>query len=178
MQIRKSKIEDLARLMELFAEARATIGALGIDQWQDGYPNEQVVMEDIMLGRSYCMEQDGQLWGTFVLVPEEPCYDCITQGRWRSNEEDYIAIHRVAVAVAKRGQGLPGMMMSYAADCAVVLGRCALRIDTHRGNVVMRRMLEKQGFQHCGTIYLQNGDPRVAYERLLTESCALGENGF
>lgn len=172
MQIRKSNQEDLARLMEIFTEARGTIGALGIDQWQDGYPNAQVVMEDIHLGRSYCMEQDGQLWGTFVLVPEEPCYDCITQGRWLTGEGDYIAIHRVAVAVAKRGQGLPGMIMSYAASHAAALGRRALRIDTHQGNLVMRRMLEKQGFQHCGTIYLLNGDPRVAYERLLTESGA------
>lgn len=111
-------------------------------------------------------------------MPEEPCYHRITHGQWLTGALDYIAIHRVAVAVAKRGQGLPGMMMSYAADCAVKLGRSALRIDTHRGNVVMRRMLEKQGFQHCGTIYLLNGNPRVAYERLLTESCALGENGF
>ena len=31
----------------------------------------------------------------------------------------------------------------------------------------MRRMLEKHGFVHCGTIYLQNGDPRVAYEKVL-----------
>ncbi len=116
------------------------------------------------------------VWGTFVLVPEEPCYDCITQGRWRSNEEDYIAIHRVAVAVAKRGQGIPGRMMSYAAGHAVELGRCALRIDTHRGNVVMRRMLEKQGFQHCGTIYLPGGEDRVAYERIVLDTVTSGKS--
>jgi hypothetical protein len=40
-----------------------------------------------------------------------------------------------------------------------------LRIATHEGNVVMRRMLEKHGFELCGVIYLENGDPRVAYER-------------
>jgi hypothetical protein len=31
----------------------------------------------------------------------------------------------------------------------------------------MRRMLEKHGFVYCGIIYLQNGDERVAYEKLL-----------
>jgi hypothetical protein len=31
----------------------------------------------------------------------------------------------------------------------------------------MRRMLEKHGFLPCGTIFLQNGDPRVAYEKVI-----------
>jgi hypothetical protein len=31
----------------------------------------------------------------------------------------------------------------------------------------MRRMLEKHGFIHCGKIYLQTGEERVAYERRL-----------
>lgn len=175
MQIRKTNQKDLSRLIEIFTEARGTIGALGIDQWQDGYPNEQVVMEDIDLGRSYCLEQDGQVWGTFVLVTEELCYDRITDGQWLTQGQDYIAIHRVAVAVAKRGLGLPALIMDYAAAYAAQLGRRSLRIDTHTGNLVMRRMLEKQGFRHCGTIYLSTGASRVAYERPLSGTASASQ---
>jgi RimJ/RimL family protein N-acetyltransferase len=39
-----------------------------------------------------------------------------------------------------------------------------LRIDTHRDNVVMQHLIDKNGFQRCGIIYLANGDPRIAYE--------------
>lgn len=167
MHIRISTQADLLRLMEIFTEARQTIAALGIDQWQDGYPNEQVILQDIALNRSYCLEENGQIWGTFVLVAGEPCYDRITEGNWLTPDQNYIAIHRVAVSVAKRGQGLPDLIMSYAAGHAAALEKNSLRIDTHRGNLVMRRMLEKQGFIHCGTIYLTSGASRVAYERLL-----------
>ena len=59
--------------------------------------------------------------------------------------------------------------MTYACDTARDLGMDSVRIDTHEGNVVMRRMLEKNGFVHCGTIYLMNGDARVAYEKLCME---------
>ena len=163
MHIRRSTQNDLPRLMEIFSEARKTIAELGIDQWQDGYPDRQVIAEDIRLGRSYCLEQGGQLWATFVLVPEEPCYDHITEGHWLT-QGAYIAIHRVAIAVAKRGQGIPGRIMDHARGYAAALGRSSLRIDTHHGNVVMRRMLEKQGFLHCGTVFLSSGAPRVAYE--------------
>ncbi len=170
MQIRLAQMNDLSALMALFAEARGTIARLGIDQWQDGYPTEAVITEDIQMGRSYIVEQSGQLWGTFVMVAEEPSYDGIEDGRWLTGDSrNYIAIHRVAIPVACRGQGIAGVIMDHAAQYARKLGRGSLRIDTHRGNVVMRRMLEKQGFEHCGTIHLPTGAPRVAYERLQTD---------
>ena len=80
-------------------------------------------------------------------------------------QNDYVAIHRVAISVSRRGSGISTAIINYAAEHAKKLGRASLRIDTHEGNVVMRRMLEKHGFALCGIIYLQNGDSRVAYEK-------------
>ena len=157
-------------LNALFAEARATIAALGIDQWQNGYPSLSVIEEDVHLGRSYVVEAEGCVVGTFVLITEgEPTYDRIFDGTWQTGDEaDYVAIHRVAVSVARRGSGLSTAMLDYAAEAARDLGRTSLRIDTHRGNVVMRHMLERHGFVYCGSIYLESGDHRVAYEKILT----------
>lgn len=170
MIIRKSTPNDLNALMPIFDEARGTIAKLGIDQWQDGYPSRPVIAEDIALGRSYAVELDGTVCGAFVLVDDgEITYDEIYDGHWLTGDEsqDYVAIHRVAVSVARRGSGISTAMIDYAADYAGALGRASLRIDTHEGNVVMRRMLEKHGFTHCGTIYLQSGAPRVAYEKIV-----------
>ena len=169
MIIRQATIQDTQALDALFAEARATIAALGIDQWQNGYPSLSVVNEDVALHRSYVVEIDGAIVGTFVLITDgEPTYDRIFDGVWLTgNTDNYLAIHRVAVSVSRRGSGLSTAILDYAAQIAHQLGRTSLRIDTHRGNVVMRRMLEKHGFVHCGTIYLENGDERVAYEKIL-----------
>ncbi len=43
MNIRKAEPADTEALLALFAEARGTIAALGIDQWQDGYPDRGTV---------------------------------------------------------------------------------------------------------------------------------------
>ena len=166
MKIRKSSVSDINNLLEIFDEARKTIATLGIDQWQNGYPSFDVVREDISLSRSYAVEIDGNVCGTFVMMENEPTYDKIFEGEWLGNE-DYIAIHRVAISVKNRGSGISTAIINYASDYAKSLGRASLRIDTHSGNTVMRRMLEKNGFIHCGTIYLENGDPRVAYEKVL-----------
>lgn len=167
---RKSTKADIASLMPIFDEARGTIAALGINQWQNGYPSEEVIFADIEKDQSYLCELDGRIVGTFAMLENgEPTYDKIYDGHWQTGDDsrDYIAIHRVAISVSSRGSGLSGKIIGYAADFAKEKGRKSLRIDTHRGNVVMRRMLEKNGFIYCGIIYLENGDERVAYEKII-----------
>lgn len=167
MKIRKSAETDLPVLVELLEEAKQTIAALGIDQWQAGYPNEAVIREDIRCGCSYCVLWDQKICGTFVLVEHEPTYDRIYDGHWLTGDDRhaYITIHRIAVAVAKRGQGVCDVIMDFVSREAASRGLASIRVDTHPGNRVMRRMLEKQDFLHCGTIHLTDGSPRVAYEK-------------
>lgn len=170
MIIRKSTKQDLASLMRIFDEARGTIAKLGINQWQDGYPQTEVIAEDIENECSYLAEIDGEICGTFALFHDgEPTYDKIYNGKWLTGDtkDDYIAVHRVAVSVAKRGTGISSAIIAYAEDSAKKSGKSSIRIDTHEGNIVMRRMLEKHGLTYCGVIYLTNGDPRVAYEKML-----------
>ena len=180
MKIRKSDICDLDVIMPIFDEARATIAALNIDQWQNGYPSREVIEKDIKLSQSRVVIADGgvcaacgtlgeRICATFALISDgEPTYDKVYEGEWLTGGSDsYIAIHRVAILVAMRGRGIAGEIIKYAADTARLLGRRSLRIDTHRGNVVMRKMLEKQGFIYCGIIYLADGAERVAYEKVL-----------
>ena len=170
MEIRKTTTADEEALAALFGEARATIAQLGIDQWQNGYPSLAVIRNDSALARSYAVTDGEQLIGTFVLIEDgEPTYDTIYGGDWKTGNDNnsYLAIHRVAVSVRMRGKGISTAILNYAERRARALGRVSLRIDTHEGNVVMRRMLEKHGFLLCGVIYLENGDPRVAYEKVL-----------
>lgn len=173
IEIRKCTSADLPALCSLFEEARGTIKLLGIDQWQSGYPSRDAITNDIEKCVSYAVLCDGKILGTFALIEDgEPTYDKIFDGEWQtgySNSQfpDYFALHRVAISVSARGTGLSTKIISYAKEKATAKGKKSLRIDTHRGNVVMRRMLEKHGFVHCGTIFLESGDERVAYELIL-----------
>ena len=42
-----------------------------------------------------------------------------------------------------------------------------LRIDTHEDNKTMQALLTKNGFSYCGIIHLENGDPRLAYQKTI-----------
>lgn len=170
IEIRKTEARDLEALMPLFDEARGTIAQLGIDQWQNGYPNRDVILADVNKTQSYCVLIDGEICGTFALIEDgEPTYNEIFDGEWLTGDsrDQYFAIHRVAISVKCRGKGVSTEIISFCAEKARAAGKISLRIDTHKGNVVMRKMLEKHGFSYCGTIYLESGDERVAYEKIL-----------
>ena len=82
----------------------------------------------------------------------------IEGGAWKS-AAPYGTLHRVASDGAVHG--LFGQMVDYAWG---VISH--LRIDTHENNAVMRHLVEKHGFQRCGVIYLEDGAPRIAFERI------------
>lgn len=170
MKIKRTSRGDIDTLMSIFEEARKTIASLGIDQWQNGYPSREVIEEDVKLMQSYFVTSDGETVGTFALIEDgEPTYDRIFGGEWLSGDkkDTYFAIHRVAISVKCRGKGISTQIIDYCADKAKKSGKISLRIDTHEGNIVMRKMLEKHGFICCGKIFLRDGEPRVAYEKML-----------
>ena len=40
-------------------------------------------------------------------------------------------------------------------------------MKSHGDNIVMQNLLKKLGFNHCGTIYVEEDDyPRLAFEKL------------
>ncbi|SHJ51071.1 hypothetical protein SAMN02745751_02734 [Dethiosulfatibacter aminovorans DSM 17477] len=161
MEIRKTKMEDLNEVMEIYSRARQYMKDNGNpNQWVNGYPPEEVVREDILSGASYlCIEED-KTAAVFYFDPqaEDPDYKEIFDGKWL-NDEPYGVIHRIAVALHKKG------VASYCLDWS--LNQCGnLKIDTHRDNLPMQAMLEKKGFVQCGIIYTRDGSERLAYQKI------------
>ena len=164
IRIRLAVQEDMTAIMSVFAQARAAIAALGIDQWQDGYPTEAHIGADIEKGYAYVLCTGGTVQGYFAMIGEpEPTYACIYDGAWLTDGA-YTTVHRVAMSDALRGKGGAAEAMRYVISRTLRAGVPAVRIDTHEGNLRMRKFLEKQGFSPCGTIYLTSGSSRIAFE--------------
>lgn len=165
MNFRKTELKDLKRVMEIFAEARKRIAELGINQWQDGYPHEEIIREDILKSRSYVGEIDSRIVATVMLMTEnEPTYDVIYGGKWAVDGE-YLTIHRIALDGSLCGTGAAKKVMDFAEEKAKKHGMKSIRVDTHEGNIPMRKNLEKNGYRYCGIIHLENGAERVAYQK-------------
>ena len=167
--ISRSEKKDIDRIMIILGEARLRMGQLGIDQWQYGYPTRDIIKEDIVSGYSYTVreEKDGEIYGTFFLkTGGEPTYKEIFEGAWLS-DGDYVALHRIAVCNAKRGTGMADNIIDFIGKECVKMGIGSIRVDTHRGNLPMQKLLARSGFQYCGIIYLATGEERLAYEKII-----------
>lgn len=166
MEFRKSSIEDIPEMMKIINQAQEYFKSKGIDQWQDGYPNEDNLKEDISADESYVMLIDGKIVATAAIsFRGESTYDKIYVGEWLSDRK-YGVVHRVAISDAFKGQGLSHEIMSFSEEKCKEYGYKSIKIDTHEDNFVMRGLLEKNGFKYCGVILLEDGAERVAYEKI------------
>lgn len=165
-RFRKTEYADIPEVMRLIRQAQSYMKEQNIDQWQNGYPNEGTIAQDIAEGYSYVMEENGQIIGTMaVLFDGEPTYDRIYEGAWKTTEIPYAAIHRVAVAAECKGQGIAGAMVEEVVKMCLEQGISSIKNDTHVDNHSMQQMLAKNGFEYCGKIYLEDGAERIAFEK-------------
>ena len=172
MYIRDAKKEDAVRIMEIIDGAKESLKTLGIDQWQNGYPNMDSTLRDIENGVSRVLTDEyGNIIATAaVYIGNEPTYNEIHEGSWLRETDTYGIIHRIAVDTTNKNKGMASMIMTYCAELTKSAGLSSLRCDTHLGNVIMQHTLEKNGYKRCGIIYLEDGSPRVGYEKLLSSA--------
>ena len=160
INIRHTEIENLEAVMGIYAYARAQMKANGNPhQWGDTSPAETVIKSDIQNRNSYVFEQDGVPCGVFTfIIGEDPTYRTI-EGQWKCDGV-YGTIHRIA------GNGRArGVFRHCLKFCESKISN--LRIDTHRDNHIMQHLIEKYGFERCGIIYIADGSPRIAYQKVL-----------
>jgi RimJ/RimL family protein N-acetyltransferase len=159
MLIRPSKMADVEAIVAIYDRAREFMTASGNGgQWINGYPQRSLVQQDIEQGHSYvCCEGDEILAVFYFAIEAEPNYAEIYEGQWK-NDETYGVVHRIAVSGRQKGVA------------AVCLDWCFqqisnLRIDTHKDNLAMQKVLKNLDYQYCGIIHLADGAERLAYQK-------------
>ncbi|MBP7275505.1 MAG: N-acetyltransferase [Kiritimatiellae bacterium] len=159
MLIRKSQPEDVPRIMGIYDRARKYMVDHGNpSQWINGYPSLELVLKDIMTGHGYVAVDGDDLVATFYFAIEnEPTYARIQHGTWL-NENTYGVVHRIAVDRHERGIATCCLEWCYQQIPNV-------RIDTHKNNQAMIRVLEKNGYTNCGFVFLDDGSERIAFQK-------------
>ena len=161
MIVRQATVADIPAIMKVLEAARGIMCASGNPfQWPAGYPTRAMIEADVEAGTGRVFDADGGIAGYFACIPgPDPTYAYIEDGAWLEDTLPYYVIHRIASL--PQVHGIFKGIINYTAR---LTGN--IRIDTHKDNRIMQHLLEKHGFSYCGIIYLANGDPRLAYQRL------------
>ena len=158
---RGARRADLDAILKIYARARQAMADSGNPtQWGDHFPPQELLEEDIDSNRLFLYLVNGELEGVFAFIlGPDPTYARIEDGKWLNDTLPYGTIHRVA------GDGtVHGLFAACMDFCKRRMSH--LRIDTHENNAVMRHLIARHGFLPCGTIYVEDGTPRLAFDWL------------
>lgn len=156
LEMRHAECDDMPAIMDIIGQARRRLAGWGIDQWQDGYPDEASIVKDLENGDGRVFMAEGRIAAYAALVlGDDPAYGRI-DGEW-PDSLPYIVVHRVAVHDGFVGLGIARAILQYAEAVAVGNGISRFRIDTHRGNRYMTRLILHSGFTFCGVVRVRGG---------------------
>ena len=143
---KKAKNSEISQIWKILQQAIKRRKEDGSNQWQDGYPNLEVIKKDIVNGIGYVLSEEETIVGySAVLINDEPAYDGI-DGKWLTND-DFVVFHRVAISDSHLGIGLAKKMMQFIDEFALKNKIYSIKADTNFDNMAMRHIFEKSGLK-------------------------------
>ena len=165
---RKAKISELPPIWNIIQDAIQRRKEDGSNQWQDGYPNPEVLQNDIDKETGFVLTENDIVIGyCAILINDEPEYKNI-EGKWLTTA-DFVVFHRVAIATAHLGKGFAKVIFNYIEDYALSKNIYSVKADTNFDNLAMISIFEKTGYVYCGEVYFR-GSPRKAFDKALIKT--------
>ncbi len=165
MILRKAILSDQPIIWEILQQAILQRKEEGSNQWQNGYPNPQTILDDIANGSAHVLIDNNVIIAYVAIIFDiEPAYTDIV-GKWLSDGE-YIVIHRVAVSKVVKSKGIATHLFKMIEQMAIKQKIYSIKVDTNFDNIPMLKILDKLGYTYCGEVYFNNS-PRRAFEKVL-----------
>ncbi len=165
MILRKAVFPEVAAIWEILQQAIEQRRQDGSEQWQNGYPNEQAIHDDITQGYGYALTEDDVVIAyAAVIFGIEPAYEII-EGAWLTSGS-YCVVHRVATVNSVKGRGIATQLFKMIEGLCIEHKVHSLRVDTNFDNIPMLKIVDKLGYTYCGEVFF-SGSARRAYEKVL-----------
>ena len=167
MELRKAIFSEVITIWEILKQAIEQRRLDGSDQWQNGYPNQQTVYDDIANGYGYVITDHNEIIAyAAIIFGVEPAYNEI-KGQWLTNG-DYVVVHRIATSNSVKKQGVATKLFKLIENLAIEHNVFSIKVDTNFDNIPMLKILEKLDYSYCGEIFF-GSESRKAFEKVLSK---------
>ena len=155
MEFKSPSLEDLPELMALFRAATQHMDAHGIPQWDEIYPTESFIRDDITSGQMRVGLVKGRIAVAYAL--EECGKDDYEPADWRYDEPVFVVLHRLCVHPDVQGQGVAKETMDALEADVLSRGIHAIRLDAFSRNPAALHLYESRGYEKAGEITYRKG---------------------
>jgi ribosomal protein S18 acetylase RimI-like enzyme len=168
LEVRRAGRDDVDEIVDVLSEAARWLLARGIRQWPDPFPRERVASL-VERGDFYLASLAGETVGTLALMWSDPAF-------WGERPADAGYVHALAVRRGWDGRGLGARLLGWAGERIAAAGREYVRLDCLAENAALRRYYERQGFEPCGEVAVEDFTS-VLYERRCGPTVQVGLAG-
>jgi hypothetical protein len=161
MKIELATSKNINRILKIYESAKKFMESQGNHQWHAGYPGFKLVKAEIKKKELYVVKDNDVIVAVFAFTLGVDHTYLNIKGKWL-NDEPYGTIHRLAKE--KEAKGVLKEVVDY---CFTKTNN--IRIDTKYSNKAMISKLLNLGFKECGIIVLDNGEDRIAYQKVKGE---------
>lgn len=156
MEILKAKIEHLTTIMNIVKNSIIHMESKGIYQWDNIYPNEEVIDNDIDEENLYVYFDENIIKGIIVLNEhEDKAYESVN---WKYNLGSHFVIHRLCVEPNYQGKGIARMLVQFAENYGKKNGYESIRLDAFVQNEGACKLYEKSGYDKVGIVTFRKGE--------------------
>ncbi|MBB1138162.1 GNAT family N-acetyltransferase [Myroides sp. WP-1] len=152
--IKPIDITDLFQTLEVLEEVKQYMLSQGIDQWDEFYPNEDIISNDIQKKQAYIYTENEQILAYMVLNEE---YDIEYDNLNWSTPTPFIVIHRLFVKPTAQGKGISSQMIQYAEEYAKTNKYASIRFDAYSLNNTANAVYLKKGYTLVGIVQFRKG---------------------
>ncbi|WNS43383.1 GNAT family N-acetyltransferase [Paenibacillus sp. MMS20-IR301] len=150
-EIRRGRQKETGEIMNLISKCVQVMQAGGSDQWDEHYPNREVITEDINKGTLFVLAEGEAIAGIIVLDENQAQqYGAI---EWKEQQGPQLIMHRLAVHPEIQGKGIARRLIAFAEEFARSGGYSSIRLDTYAKNSRALKLYPALGYAQRGEIH-------------------------
>ena len=166
MIIRKANKTDLDNIMKMYKSCVTGMLKNGIDQWDDSYPNTEIISEDLNVGTYYVVEMDGTIIGGVNIDKNQD--DTYLSLDWEDKSGSFLVVHRLGVKEEFWNKKIGKDLMLFTEKLVIEKGLKSIRLDTYSGNPKAMEFYRRLGYSELGTIDLKpDKDKYYCFEKII-----------
>lgn len=155
LKFRKATQDDLDSVFRVYLDAIAEMDRNNIPQWDELYPDREILEEDISKNQLFLGTTDGGIACAYVINSE--CDEEYDSGDWRYPYASFGVIHRLCVNPVFQNKGVGKLAIEHIEAELKAEGIETIRLDAFTLNPYAMRLYDKLGYVKVGTVDWRKG---------------------
>ena len=153
MKIRRAYKTDLKNIMKMYKSCVNGMINNGIDQWDENYPNAEIISQDLKNKTYYVVEEKEEIIGGINIDRNQDI--TYLDLNWEDNSNQFLVVHRLAVKEEYWNKKIGKNLMLFSEEMVVKKGLKSIRLDTYSGNPKAIDFYLRLGYKELGSINLK-----------------------